>query len=453
MAHEISHQDIPISISPATVDYIELVNELLFLDVLNSMRGSRDVSPRSPRRGGRESLYPEQERSYRNPDFFQSPESGAAAYNSDYQFESPRTYARGVEYDQHGVAAYKGEGSHDQAGYDAMPEASVHNFQQSAADGYYRHAPEQNFSQHNSNEMHVGMNPLPAHYTETSHEEGVDRGGAESSVPVPRYYDAQPHSRNYPQYQGPIVDENPFAHQQHQQQQFFYAQQQEMQMRMMQQQQQTSAAWGQGGGQWYNSQAAMHYSDHFYGNPMAMQNAGGYSQGMSMPTYFRSTPNNGSDNSKKIKRVAKREKDKDKPKRPLSAYNLFFKDERAKMIAELGIDDSSEGGKNEDGDDNGSTKKRKADADSDQPAPKKSKGVGFAPMAKKIAAKWKTIDETSLEKYKEMAANDMERYRKEMDAYRKKQRGSLEQTADPEAAETKEQNHTDEKQKDEDVDL
>ena len=104
------------------------------------------------------------------------------------------------------------------------------------------------------------------------------------------------------------------------------------------------------------------------------------------------------------------------------------------MLADLGIDSSSsnKGSTEGDNDDDGSElegsehKKRKTETDGE--IAKKPKGVGFAPMAKQIAARWKDIDHQTLEKYKELAEEDMQRYRKEMEAYRKKQREGAERS-------------------------
>ena len=66
--------------------------------------------------------------------------------------------------------------------------------------------------------------------------------------------------------------------------------------------------------------------------------------------------------------------------------------------------------------------KRKAQP-GDNESSKRQKTVGFVPMAKIIGAKWKDIDDESLEKYKKQAATEMERYRKEMALYREKRDG------------------------------
>ena len=98
----------------------------------------------------------------------------------------------------------------------------------------------------------------------------------------------------------------------------------------------------------------------------------------------------------------------DMPRRPLSAYNIFFKDERAKMLAETsekrGPGESNEG-------------ESKAAKVEDETGDSKSKKIGFEDMAKTIGKRWKALDDNDIAKYKALAKEDMERYRKEMDEY------------------------------------
>jgi hypothetical protein len=70
-----------------------------------------------------------------------------------------------------------------------------------------------------------------------------------------------------------------------------------------------------------------------------------------------------------------------KPKHSKTAYNYFFKDERARIIAS------------------------------------EERGVGFAGMATRVGAKWKVVDQESKSKYEAMAAQDKERYYTEKAVY------------------------------------
>ena len=93
-----------------------------------------------------------------------------------------------------------------------------------------------------------------------------------------------------------------------------------------------------------------------------------------------------------------KKKPKDMPRRPLSAYNLFFKEERSKVLAE-----------------------REASllARQNEPAELPDTEL-FATMGKTIAARWKTLSSPQRERFKALAAEDMKRYRLEMDAYQLK---------------------------------
>jgi hypothetical protein len=99
-----------------------------------------------------------------------------------------------------------------------------------------------------------------------------------------------------------------------------------------------------------------------------------------------------SGSSKKAKRVRQKQP-KDKPKRPLSAYNIFFKEERVQLLA------TASGGK----------------------APRTINGkIGFENLAKLIGGKWQGLKPSEVEYYKEKAGVDMQRYKEEMEAYKRK---------------------------------
>jgi hypothetical protein len=90
-------------------------------------------------------------------------------------------------------------------------------------------------------------------------------------------------------------------------------------------------------------------------------------------------------------------KPRDKPKRPLSAYNLFFQYERERILS--------------DAPDPGAAK------------PRRSHGkIGFAPLARSIAAKWGKIDSAARSHFEGLAAKDKERYNREMKAWNERMR-------------------------------
>ena len=113
-----------------------------------------------------------------------------------------------------------------------------------------------------------------------------------------------------------------------------------------------------------------------------------------------------------------RKKPKDKPKRPLSAYNFFFKEERARILKVVLAEDpkdvdnepGSDGYLNEDM----LTKLRKEGGK-----------VSFEEMGKLIGQRWKSLDPKLLTKYTKLAAEDTERYKKEMQSYNSRQEAKM----------------------------
>jgi hypothetical protein len=83
-----------------------------------------------------------------------------------------------------------------------------------------------------------------------------------------------------------------------------------------------------------------------------------------------------------VKRRKKSKKPPNYPKRPLSAYNIFFKDTREKIITEHGK-------------------------------------TNFQEMVRLIASHWREVTDEEKKKYEEMAAKDLVRYKKEVSAYEK----------------------------------
>ena len=119
--------------------------------------------------------------------------------------------------------------------------------------------------------------------------------------------------------------------------------------------------------------------------------------------------------SRKREKIRSGKKQAGKPKRPLSAYNLFFKDERAKL---LHGESSAVNGASED-----VTGEMLASGSSSS-----GRKVGFAEMARIISSKWRKIDPETQAKYRTIAVQEMERYQDAKELYLQRQQVILEQS-------------------------
>jgi hypothetical protein len=99
-------------------------------------------------------------------------------------------------------------------------------------------------------------------------------------------------------------------------------------------------------------------------------------------------------------------KPRDMPKRPLSAYNYFFRTERGKFVAEQAAKEAAGVG---------TTAPDATQAE--EQGGEKVKSSLFATMGRTIAKRWKEIVPEELEEYKALAGVDSKRYRDEMDEY------------------------------------
>jgi hypothetical protein len=106
----------------------------------------------------------------------------------------------------------------------------------------------------------------------------------------------------------------------------------------------------------------------------------------------------------KEKPVKKRKRDKDRPKRPLSAYNLFFRDERIKVLDQIQKDKNA-------------TSMGTGNMDDSKTTIKDYTKLGFAGLAKIIASRWRVLDDEKLKEYKVLAKTELVNYNQAVEKY------------------------------------
>ncbi|KAL7578225.1 hypothetical protein ACA910_012648 [Epithemia clementina (nom. ined.)] len=113
-----------------------------------------------------------------------------------------------------------------------------------------------------------------------------------------------------------------------------------------------------------------------------------------------------------------KKKPKDKPKRPLSAYNFFFKEEREKILKVVLSDEPTDTFNEPDSEDY-------IDDKTLGRLRKEGGKVSFEEMGKLIGQRWKNLQPDRLTKYSELAAEDTDRYKKEMQGYNGRQEAKM----------------------------
>lgn len=106
------------------------------------------------------------------------------------------------------------------------------------------------------------------------------------------------------------------------------------------------------------------------------------------------------DNQEKSKKS--RRKPKNKPKRPLSAYNIFFKEERQRILEDIPDKKQS---------------KEIAEAYAKKGKKTPHGKIDFQSLAKIIGRRWQSLTPSEADLYKRKAEADMLRYKNEMEAY------------------------------------
>jgi hypothetical protein len=114
----------------------------------------------------------------------------------------------------------------------------------------------------------------------------------------------------------------------------------------------------------------------------------------------------------KIQKKKKWKKPKDKPKRPLSAYNLFFQHEREKLL--YGTDQSNPQVLGS----NPKPEKETIKETGDKAHGRGDGKLGFAALAKDVAAKWKALSPEQKQKFEKEAVKEKERYKRELEEWK-----------------------------------
>lgn len=131
-----------------------------------------------------------------------------------------------------------------------------------------------------------------------------------------------------------------------------------------------------------------------------------------------------------------KKKPADMPRRPLSAYNLFFSEERERILSEI---DGKDGDGESNKDDSSAAKDSSKDEEGVSPKPKallrplipsqkkrrphrKTHGkISFQELARMVGERWKNLSDEKRQYYQDLAKEDMKRQKAAMEEYYAKQ--------------------------------
>ena len=153
----------------------------------------------------------------------------------------------------------------------------------------------------------------------------------------------------------------------------------------------------------------------------------GYAMGMEVPQPPIEQP------PAKKKRTHKK-KPADMPRRPLSAYNLFFSEERERILKEIERKEKKEEGKEVEDDEEENKKNQerpKALLRPLIPSQKKRRPhrkthgkISFQQLARMVGERWKNLPDDDRKYYQGLAQEDMKRQKIAMEEYYAKQNGT-----------------------------
>lgn len=146
----------------------------------------------------------------------------------------------------------------------------------------------------------------------------------------------------------------------------------------------------------------------------------------------------------------KRKKDQDEPKRPLTAYNIFFRDERVRLLKEAAEEAKSKSEAeaaemkelSEEGKLDASARSAATNGSGKKVRRRRRRNgrethglMSFEEMARKVSKKWHETSDEIKEKYQVLADEDRDRYDREKAAYLQKNKAKRDEDSSSQKAE------------------